>query len=58
MAVDERSQVVFLDRSRQVAVATNFVGKIHLLSTYLYFLRMISLQHTTTNAIALQSGGK
>jgi len=35
MAVDERSEVVFFYCSRDVAVATNFVGKIDLQSTHL-----------------------
>ena len=33
LAVDERSEVIFFDPSSDVAVATNFVGKIDLHST-------------------------
>jgi len=31
LAVDERSEVIFFDPSRDVAMATNFVGEIDLL---------------------------
>jgi len=33
LAVDERSGVIFFDPSRDVAVATNFVGKVDVQST-------------------------
>jgi len=33
LAVDERSEVIFFDPSKDVAVATNFVDKIDLHST-------------------------
>jgi len=33
LAADERSEVIFFDRSRDVAVATKYVGKIDLHST-------------------------
>jgi len=33
-ALDERSEVIFFDPSRDVAVATNFVGKIDLVPSH------------------------
>jgi len=36
-AVDERSEVIFCDPSRDAAMATNYVGKIDLESTHLRY---------------------
>jgi len=37
LAVDERPEVIFFDFSRDVAVATDFMGKIDLLNTLVEF---------------------